>query len=388
MKKSKLLQVKHPELIKEWDFEKNDRSLDTVTAGCDYLAHWICSKGHKWQAVVYSRTSSHPCGCPHCSQTNRKTSPWYNLAVLHPHLLEEWDYEINGIDPHLVSPKTCHVYQWKCRYGHTWASRVTHRANGSGCPKCSRGQSSKQQVFIFCEVKYFFPNALYRHKINRIECDIYLPDEKIGIEFDGWLYHKHKADTDTDKINNLREAGIEIISVREYTLPLVNRLTVSYNKNRGDLEITKSLMALLGKMLNRQDLVNYSLGNKQVSEQEYLKELKSYPNSLNKTLANNNPELSKEWDYNNNGGLTPADFSPFSHHVANWICSNGHTFKAMISNRNLHNTGCPHCQNHSSLCYSDNKIREPLHPKRIRIRRNYYKERKEREAKCLKLPLE
>jgi hypothetical protein len=367
MNKSKLLKNKYPKLIKEWDYENNIRLLETVTAGCDYLAHWICAKGHKWTAVVYSRTSSHPTGCPHCAPSNRRTSPEYNLAVLYPRLLDEWDYNANIIDPHFVSPGTCNVYQWKCRYGHTWPSRVTHRVNGSGCPSC-KGQSSKQQVFIYCEVRHFFPDAEYRKKIDGMECDIYLPAEKIGIEFDGLRYHKHKADVDATKINKLRDTGIEIVSIREYNLPLVNRLTVSYNKNCDDLEITKSLMTLLGRMLNRQDLIEYSLGNKQVGEQEYLKEMKTYPNSLGKTLANNNPELSMEWDYNNNGKLTPSDVAPYSHHIANWVCPQGHLYKAIISNRNLHKTGCPHCQNHSSLCYSDNKVRDPLHPKRIRNR--------------------
>lgn len=368
MKRIKLLKNTHPELFKEWDFEKNAEHLwDTISTGSGFKAWWKCDKGHSWDAAVYSRTSkTTPTSCRYCKH-NRPPTPEHNLAILYPHLLEEWDYEKNDIDPHLVAPKSGKKCHWKCKYGHTWETRVAHRVNGSGCPYC-KGQSSKQQVFVYYEVKYFFPNTLYRQKINKMECDIYLPNEKIGIEFDGLRYHKHKADVDAAKINKLREAGIEVISIREYNLPLVNRLTVSYNKNSDDLEITKNLMALLGKMLNRQELLDYSTTNKPINEQEYLTEIKSYPNILDRTLAIQNPELSKEWDYKNNGGLTPADYAPFSHKLISWICPVGHTYRASIANRNNLNQKCPICQNHSSLSYSRNKTRDPLHPKRIRNR--------------------
>jgi hypothetical protein len=375
-----LLKNTHPELFKEWDFEKNVLSWETISTSSGRKVWWKCEKGHSWDAVVYSRTGKvERCGCRYCCHNAPPTTK-RNFATEYPELLKEWDYDRNTVDPHTISPKNCKKRHWKCKYGHTWETRVAHRANGSSCPSC-KGQSSKQQVFIYCEVRHFFPDAEYRKKIDGMECDIHLPTEKIGIEFDGLRYHKHKADVDATKINKLRDTGIEIVSIREYNLPLVNRLTVSYNKNCDDLEITKSLMTLLGRMLNRQDLIEYSLGNKQVGEQEYLKEMKTYPNSLGKTLANNNPELSMEWDYNNNGKLTPSDVAPYSHHIANWICPQGHLYKAIVSNRNLHKTGCPHCQNHSSLCYSDNKVREPLHPKRIRERKQscktYYLKRKE-----------
>jgi hypothetical protein len=384
MKTVNLLKTTHPELIKEWDFEKNTYSWDTISTSSGKKVWWKCAKGHSWDTRVYVRTGKNGgTGCRYCKH-NSPPTPKRNLAVIYPHLLEEWDYDKNDIDPHNVSPKSSTPRWWKCRYGHSWPTRVTHRANGSGCSRC-RKNSSKQQVFLFCEVKYFFPNAEYRKKINGIECDIYLPDEKIGIEFDSSIWHKNRVDKDAAKVCKLRELGIEIISIREYGMPLVNRLTVGYNNNCNHIEITKGLMDLLGRLLDRQDLLEYSTGNRPVNEQEYLKELKSYPSSFEKTLATQNPELCKEWDYNANNGLTPNDFTPFTHHIACWICPVGHPYEAAISTRNRNKTGCPHCQNHSSLSYSRNKTREPIYPKRIRIRG---KAKKRLEEQCQKLPLE
>jgi len=366
MKDSRLLKNTHPGLFEEWDFDKNLKySWDTTSTRSGRKVWWKCKNGHSWDAAVFSRTDKiNPSGCRYCCH-NSPPTPAHNFAATYPELLKEWDYDKNTVDPSSISPKSSKVFWWKCKYGHSWKTRVAHRANGHGCYKC-KGQSSKQEVFLYFEAKYFFPNALYRHKINKIECDIYLPDENIGIEFDSTHYHAHKIDKDADKVSKLREYGIEIISVREYKMPMINRLTVGYNNNCDNLEVSKNLMALLGQMLNRQDLTDYSTTNKPINEQAYLDEIKSYPNILDRTLALQNPELAKEWDYENNGGLTPTDYAPFSHKIVKWICPVGHPYEATIANRNNLNQKCPHCQNHSSLSYSINKNREPLHPKRIR----------------------
>lgn len=51
-------------ILKEWDFDKNDKGPNDVYAHCHYAAWWICDKGHSWQALVSSR--SYGSGCPFC----------------------------------------------------------------------------------------------------------------------------------------------------------------------------------------------------------------------------------------------------------------------------------------------------------------------------------
>ena len=58
-----------PQLAKEWDYEANGELLpEQFTKGSSQRINWICDKGHKWKAVIYSRTSG--CGCPTCGRTN------------------------------------------------------------------------------------------------------------------------------------------------------------------------------------------------------------------------------------------------------------------------------------------------------------------------------
>ena len=55
-----------------------------------------------------------------------------------------------------------------------------------------------------------------------------------------------------------------------------------------------------------------------------------------------NPVLAKEWNYEKNDGLSPADVTPNSHKTVWWKCSEGHEWQAAIGNRHRGN-GCPKC---------------------------------------------
>ena len=63
------LATTHPDLVKEWDFEKNYPLLPTqVQKGTEKKVWWICPKGHSYQSVIYCRTNpKRPTGCPYCA---------------------------------------------------------------------------------------------------------------------------------------------------------------------------------------------------------------------------------------------------------------------------------------------------------------------------------
>lgn len=55
-----------------------------------------------------------------------------------------------------------------------------------------------------------------------------------------------------------------------------------------------------------------------------------------------NPELSLEWNYEQNNPLRPSDFTGKSRKKVWWKCKNGHEWQANISDRARGN-GCPYC---------------------------------------------
>jgi endonuclease III len=65
-------------------------------------------------------------------------------------------------------------------------------------------------------------------KIGKYECDIILPNEKIGIEIDGVYWHKSKSNVDTIKQKLFEEKGIQLFRSREEGLQLLSERDISF----------------------------------------------------------------------------------------------------------------------------------------------------------------
>ena len=58
-----------PELLKEWDYEHNNKLNifpDKITAGSHKYVYWKCKYNHVWKAIVKARTRVNGTGCPEC----------------------------------------------------------------------------------------------------------------------------------------------------------------------------------------------------------------------------------------------------------------------------------------------------------------------------------
>jgi DNA-directed RNA polymerase subunit RPC12/RpoP len=72
-----------------------------------------------------------------------------------------------------------------------------------------------------------------------------------------------------------------------------------------------------------------------------------------------NPNLSNEWNYKKNIGLTPADVSHGSSRKVWWQCSKGHEWQTTIAHRSK-GQNCPYCSNKKVLSgYNDLKTVNP-----------------------------
>lgn len=60
-------------------------------------------------------------------------------------------------------------------------------------------------------------------------------------------------------------------------------------------------------------------------------------------LATVFPAIAGQWHPTKNGGLKPAEVSPYSNRKAWWLCPLGHEYPAMINHRTAHGSGCPYC---------------------------------------------
>lgn len=128
-----------PDLMEQWDFEKNTLNPGKITVSSHDKAWWKCELGHSWQAAVFSRTREKPSKCPYC--TGRLALPGFNdLATLKPKVAEEWYEPLNGdLCPENVTLGSNKKVWWQCSDGHVWRAAIYSRTRkkGAGCPVCA-----------------------------------------------------------------------------------------------------------------------------------------------------------------------------------------------------------------------------------------------------------
>ena len=136
------LASQHPELLAEWDWERNgDLRPDGIVSGSARRVWWRCGRGHAWQISAYNRTGGADRGCPYCG--DRKVLKGYNdLRTTHPKIAREWNKERNGdLKPTDVIANSNKRVWWKCKEGHEWSGLIANRARRGkadpGCPYCS-----------------------------------------------------------------------------------------------------------------------------------------------------------------------------------------------------------------------------------------------------------
>ncbi len=268
----KSVTAKAPELIKEWNFEKNAPLIpEMFLPGSGRKAWWICDKGHEWRAEVRIRVKGF--GCPYCA--GQRALPENNLAVKFPEIAEEWHPKKNGnLTPFVVTPKSHKIVWWFCKNGHEWRATPHHRANGTGCPYCAGkrvGEDNNLAVKCPDLAKQWHPSK---------NGDLTPFDVTPGSNRKVWW--RCEAGHEWEAAPNHRSRAKGCLHCRTYGLTEENNFATRF------------------------------------------------------------PQLAKQWHPVRNGLLGPHQVTPMSGKKVWWVCSEGHEWRATVSNRAI-GKGCPQC---------------------------------------------
>jgi hypothetical protein len=125
------LASKYPELLAEWDRERN-ANLDPseFTPHVGKKVWWRCMKGHSWQATIYNRTKNKS-GCPVCARNaNRR------------YTIEDINAIANKRGGNCLSKEytNCRIkLRFCCKEGHVWETRADAILyTNKWCPVCGR----------------------------------------------------------------------------------------------------------------------------------------------------------------------------------------------------------------------------------------------------------
>ena len=95
------LESQYPEVVKDWDFERNIDKPNEVFAHANKKAYWKCHKcGNEWQAQISHRTSkNHPTGCPKCRNHGMSVIELCIYLTIKEHFPDaEYRKKIDGIE--------------------------------------------------------------------------------------------------------------------------------------------------------------------------------------------------------------------------------------------------------------------------------------------------
>jgi hypothetical protein len=311
----------NPELAAEadgWD-------PTTLTVSSGKKVGWKCKLGHKWEAIVRSRSSG--TGCPVCA--GQAVLAGYNdVATINPELAAEAD----GWNPTTLSPFSHSKVNWKCKLGHQWTASVAKRSRGNGCPVCA-GRS----VLVGFN-------------------DLASVNPELAAEADGW-------DPTTLTVSSGKKVGWKCKLGHQWTVPVSGRTgrgrgcpICSNQKVLVGFNDLASINPELAAQADGWDPTTISVGtNKKTSWKCKLghqwaasvanrSKGSGCPVCAGQTvlvgfndLATINPELAAEAD-----GWDPTTVTPGSDKKVAWRCELGHKWAALVGERNS-GRGCPTC---------------------------------------------
>ena len=337
------------DLINEFDVEKNGFSLREIMSGSKREVWWRCDKGHSYHASVYRRLKVGS-GCGICSH-NILMKNENDLLTTNPEIAQEWDYDKNDCNPdEVMAGSNIKKYWFICPKGHSYQATPLSRKKGSNCPICSmETHTSFPEKAIFFYIKQYFDKAMENYRsafLGRKELDIFIPDLKVAIEYDGVAWHKD-VDRDVKKDIVCQKHGIIIIRIRENGCADYHSDSIKHYIPPYDMQQLKDSILFIFDFINQKFQLNIEadidvdrdridiLNKMNLSEKE-------------NSIASCCPEIIQYWDYEKNGKITPEQISHASVKKAFFKCKAGHEWEAIVSNFASH-PWCPYCSGHRVL---------------------------------------
>lgn len=363
-RRNKRLDRLYPELMREWDSQKNKEPMSYYGKGSTVSPWWICPKcGHSYCTSLAHKIQKGDC-CPRCK--NSKTVPIPNktdLATLFPKECEEWDYQKNSSSPSEYTPYSTVKAHWICSRGHKWSSLIADRFRDFetrapvGCPYCCY----RKPLAGFNDIKTTDPEVasewLYSKRGKKIT-----EITKHSSEICGWKCRKCGHEWETSSRRRIIEkigcsncawsikAKVatceksfaakypEFLQYWDYEKNAISPESI-YPNNTDDIfwkcqlghSFTRSPKSIL--KYHKQALCPYC-GNREV--------LPGYND-----IATTHPEWLQEWDYDRNENC-PEQYHQNNGEKVWWRCKNGHSYKTSCCTRHQNNSGCPECHHNTS----------------------------------------
>jgi len=243
----------------------------------------------------------------------------------------------------MVKPSSDKIVWWQCKKGHEWQAAIKNRGLGRGCPYCA-GKS----VCVDNSLQTLYPELAkqwHPTKNRKLTPDDVTTGSRKKVWWQCKLGHEWQA-TVTERRrgsgcpycsgkrvcndNSLQRLNPQLAKqwhpIKNGNLAPNNVTANSQKKVWWQCEKGHEWEATVDKRTNGRGCP-FCSGKRLCSDN---------------SLQTHNPELSKQWHYIKNKGLTRNDVTKGSNKKVWWLCEKGHEWEAVVNNRQKGN-GCPFC---------------------------------------------
>lgn len=286
----------------------------------------------------------------------KKVGPDYNFEVYYPEIAKHWDYERNlNLRPSLISPYSNKSCWWICKKGHNIVQSPNAIKNGRWCKYCSNKAVCEDNNLLVR-----FPDvAMQWHPTKNKKLT---PDKIVASSHKRvWLIcscgNDFERPVNLIKLNAKNEFSCKACSAK---LSAKTRSVAKKGKSFGDSN--GHLLKYWDYEKNKEhdpfklkpsssEIIYWRCKNGHSFKQaiystNYGKWCKYCANkavSEDNCLANNYPEIAKEWHPTRNLNLTPNEVISGSGTKVWWLCDCGHEWRASVSGRTWSGCGCRIC---------------------------------------------
>lgn len=382
------LKITHPNLASQWS-PKNKTAPEDYLPGSKEIVWWFHKtedgKLHEWKTSINNRTKENGTNCPHCC--NHIIEKEQSLAVIYPDLMLDWA-ESNTVDPAEVLPSSGIKVKWHCSgCNHEYDKPIRERT------RYKVGKGKQPLTYQAGECKMCKNTGARFQKILRYWCS------EIDKEYDLKTIKLNSKKVLTWKCKNNPEHKPYRKTVFEFYRMLKNgseslgcpECLGKVISSSNSLEALKPDVASEWhptKNKKKASEVGLSFKDKEIwwkcsnpecegewatrSVHQRTREVKEYKRKNGKTklvkptgcpycknqkvtktnsVAAKAKHLMLEWDYDNNGSLSPETVIAGSGRLINWICPKCEKkwpCKANERTRKVNPRTCPHCSQTST----------------------------------------
>lgn len=277
------LATTHPELAKEWDYEKNHLvTPKDVMHGTATEYWWICPFGHESYLKSPNKRTSQHSGCPICNKGRQSSFAeravyFYTKQLFSDAVSRYKDIFSNGMELDIYIPSL----------------KLGIEYDGVAFHKPERLEREEHK-YLICKENNI---KLIRIKEQNLE--------------EVWLSNV------ADQMYQTEYDGKDLLKLEDTIRWVLGKISFTFNNLPLDINIYRDE----NKIRN----INPS----------FLKE---------NSLATKYPEIAKQWHPNKNGELTPSMFLCGSGYNAWWLCQTcGNEWQSQINTRVHQKTGCKNC---------------------------------------------